>query len=107
MGMSPSDAEITGLRGANIGSKMKEAGTDFWTSPNSGANNESGFTAIGGGYRGGTGYFDPIGNGGFWWSSSEYSVSNAFYRGVYYNSSLINRYNLTKKIGFSIRCVKN
>ena len=50
----PSKAEwdelIANLGGASIaGGKMKEEGTDHWFDPNTGANNESGFTALPGG----------------------------------------------------------
>jgi uncharacterized protein (TIGR02145 family) len=107
LGISQVDADQNGLRGISEGDKLKEAGTNHWTSPNTGATNETDFTAIGSGYRGWTGHFDPIGNGGFWWSSTESSTSNAIYRSLYYNSSLIGRNNLTKKMAFSVRCVKD
>jgi len=43
---------ITYLGGKIIaGGKMKETGTAHWTSPNIGATNETGFTALPGGYR--------------------------------------------------------
>jgi len=35
----------------NAGGKMKETGLVHWNAPNTGATNESGFTALGGGYR--------------------------------------------------------
>jgi len=35
----------------NAGGKMKEAGLAHWNAPNTGATNESGFTALGAGYR--------------------------------------------------------
>lgn len=35
----------------NVGGKMKEIGIVHWHVPNSGATNESGFTALPGGYR--------------------------------------------------------
>ena len=65
----------TYLGGAEVaGYKLKEAGTNHWQSPNAGADNASGFTALPGGYRDVSsdfgGFFDWIGNFGLWWSSS-------------------------------------
>lgn len=78
----PSDAEWTQLTdylgGEGVaGGKLKEAGTAHWQSPNTGATNETGFTALPGGYRYDDGSFDGIGDGGFWWSATERYASNA------------------------------
>ena len=56
------------------GGKMKEAGTANWVSPNTGATNESGFSALPGGRRHviGSGYYENMGYSGYFWSSTEY-----------------------------------
>ena len=46
------------------GGKLKEAGTDHWNSPNTGATNEMGFTALPGGSRSSNGYYYYKGNNG-------------------------------------------
>ncbi len=58
----PSNAEWTELNdylgGTNVaGGKLKEIGITHWTSPNTGATNETGFTALPGGYRNYPGFF--------------------------------------------------
>ena len=78
----PSDDEYTILTdylgGNNTSGKMKEAGLEHWCSPNSGAINESGFTALPAGYRHFTnGYYNYMGYAGYFWSSSEYISTNA------------------------------
>ncbi|NOY38329.1 MAG: hypothetical protein GXO83_12260, partial [Chlorobi bacterium] len=65
------DAEWTTLTGylggeSFAGGKLKETGTVYWNSPNTGVNNETSFTALPGGYRYYDGTFDGIGNDGFW-----------------------------------------
>ena len=52
-----------------VGRKLKETGTAHWQSPND-ANNVSGFTALPGGYRSGTGSFGSLTSVGRFWSSS-------------------------------------
>jgi uncharacterized protein (TIGR02145 family) len=74
---------------------------------NSDATNETGFTAIPGGYRNGNGIFYALGYAGFWWSSTDL---NAFY--AYGRSMEIGYTNVIldedpKKSGFSVRCVKD
>ena len=96
------------LGGVNIaGGKLKEAGTIHWTTPNAGATNETGFTALPGGLRSYNGAFTFIGSQGFWWSSSEYSSTNALDRDMDYRFiGFFWNYNL-KTYGFSVRCLRD
>lgn len=90
------------------GGMMKEKGTAHWRTPNKGATNSSGFTALPGGYRGGTtGYFGDIGYFGNWWSSSSSFANKAWLRKMYYDNTKMVRYDLLKTYGFSVRCVKD
>jgi uncharacterized protein (TIGR02145 family) len=70
------DAEWTTLRdflgGPEVaGGKIKEAGFTHWSSPNTGATNESGFTALGGGYRKYSGEFSGILTYENWYSDGQ------------------------------------
>src|SRR5690554_521749 len=108
----PSDAEWTELTDylggrSGAGGKLKETGTMHWVSPNTGATNETGFTALPGGYRGDNGTFDYIGYGGYWWSATEYSASSAWYRIMGINLSSVPLFNYNKEVGFSVRCVRD
>ena len=60
------------------GSKLKESGTSHWESPNEGATNSSGFTALPCGIRQHTGVFSSLGYNGFRWTSLEFSTTTAF-----------------------------
>ncbi len=69
------------------GGKLKEAGTDHWQSPNTGATNEKGFTALPGGYRLSS-LFNDIYLSGKWWSTTGVvNTSNALYLSMYYTFS--------------------
>ncbi len=108
----PNDAEWTQftnyLGGKSVaGGKLKETGTTHWNSPNTGATNESGFTALPGGYRNRSGSFTSIGGYGYWWSSTEHSSSNALYRRLSYDHSDVYRDDYDKEDGFSVRCVRD
>jgi uncharacterized protein (TIGR02145 family) len=90
------------------GGKLKESGTTHWPSPNTGATNESGFTALPGGNRTyNFGAFINNGSDGLWWSSSGYDAGNAWYRIMYYDNTYVTRNYSSKNAGLSVRCVKD
>jgi uncharacterized protein (TIGR02145 family) len=106
----PSDAEwttlITYLGGESVaGDKQKETGITHWESPNTGATNESGFTALPGGYRNYDGSFTSIRKDGYWWSSTESSSVDAYYNDLFYDSDIAASDDSDKKDGFSVRCL--
>jgi uncharacterized protein (TIGR02145 family) len=109
----PSDDEWTTLTtylgGESIaGGKLKETGTTHWRTPNLGATNENGFTALPGGHRDVNGSFNVIGDDGFWWSVTEYGTTGkAWYRSMDYNYVGVLRVSNNKTNGHSVRCVKN
>jgi uncharacterized protein (TIGR02145 family) len=98
---------MSNLGGDDIaGSKLKENGTTHWASPNTDATNESGFTALPGGYRGYEGIYHYIGYTGYWWSDTENDANSAWYRGLYYNGAYDHNLSNSKKAGFAVRCIK-
>jgi uncharacterized protein (TIGR02145 family) len=106
----PSDAEwttlTTTLGGSSVaGGKMKEPGT-YWTAPNTGADNSSGFAGLPGGYRGTNGTFNDVGSG-YWWSSTENFTAYAWFRTLTYSNGNINRNFNFKQNGFSVRCLRD
>ena len=108
----PSDAEwmiLSDYLGGEpvAGGKMKSTGTQYWTSPNQDATNESGFTGYPGGGHGNNGPIDLIGNYGHWWSSTEEGTSNVWCRGLGSNGSYVSRISLGKQSGFSVRCLRD
>jgi len=89
------------------GIKLKEAGTLHWKSPNDGATNESLFTALPGSTRNFDGSFDYPGIYGYWWTSTENYLYDAYYRSIYYNYNFVYRSYYSKEVGYSVRCVKD
>ena len=87
------------------GGKMKSK--IGWNSPNKGATNASGFTALPSGGRDENGRFNGIGNMSLWWSSTEHDTSNARGRLVDYKASHVGTFNTNKVLGISVRCVKD
>jgi uncharacterized protein (TIGR02145 family) len=103
LGMSASDANNTGYRGTDEGEKMKY--TSGWDNNGNGTNS-SGFKALPGGFCV-TRRFIFLGGYGDWWSSSEQSGSDGWYRRLSYNSDQVRRYDDSKGDGFSVRCLKD
>lgn len=89
---------------------MKEAGTTHWDAPDTGATNESGFTALPASLRS---YpvdvgFGTIGFSAFWWSSTDYpDPLNAWSRYIFATDSKVTAFYYYKTNGYSIRCLKD
>lgn len=95
--------------GSDPGGKLKEAGTTHWTAPNTGATNESGFTALPAGFVQNPGNFFSLGFRAGFWSSTEYfpySPSAWYIYLVNYNTTVYN-YNNSKTLSYSVRCLKD
>ncbi len=102
----PSSAEWTTLEnflgGGDIaGGKLKETGPVNWQNPNTGATNESGFTALPSGVRGSDGAFSLFKETGTWWLADGYAVS------VSYDGITIFNAGNNEKYGYSVRCMKD
>ena len=111
----PTDAEWTILEnylgGPSVaGGKMKEAGTEHWQSPNTGATNSSGFTGLPAGEF--DAYYNP---NKFWllhlaavfWTSTQTNPSQALERYLSHDDSASGRLAWYKVMKYSIRCIKD
>jgi uncharacterized protein (TIGR02145 family) len=122
----PTDAQWSSLKnylgGKNkkndiSGGKLKEAGTIHWQSPNAGATNESGFTALPGGFM----VNDTCKNVGYeggWWSSNEMNlsllgnmdenlISGAAAYSLSNSDAKFGSFLGIKNHGYSVRCLKD
>jgi uncharacterized protein (TIGR02145 family) len=88
------------------GSKIKESGTVHWNSPNKGASNASGFTALPAGGRI-SGTFGYLGMATAWWTATEFNADNGWTREVDFDAEDLLHGTLDKSIGFSVRCIKD
>jgi uncharacterized protein (TIGR02145 family) len=84
-----------------------EGGTGLWRRPNTGATNVSGFSAVPGGTRFATGFFNMLGQHAMFWTSTEYNANSAWFRMLDYGVSAITRDNtvITKAYAVSVRCL--
>jgi len=89
------------------GGKMKMTGLDYWNTPNTGATNESGYSALAGGSRGSTGIFSSIQTQARSWSTTAINLTD--YRTAQLTNSL-ESFNpliaVTLLNGLSIRLIK-
>ncbi len=108
----PSDAEwkkLTDYLGGamSAGGKLKETGTKHWKSPNEGATDEAGFSALPGGIHTKDGSFYNVGSHGVWWSSTQCYVGYPYYRSLSNDNDYMNRTFSPNSDGYSVRCIKD
>jgi len=108
----PSDAEWDTLvtyvgNSSKAGTKLKSAtGWRSYSGVPVGTN-EYGFSALPGGIGYSDGSFSYVGDRGDWWSTTEYSASNAWNRGMHYDVEDVPWGSNNKSYLFSVRCVAN
>jgi uncharacterized protein (TIGR02145 family) len=103
----PSDAEwtvLTDYLGSTAGRMMKS--TTGWNSDGNG-DNASGFDAVPGGRCSSSEGFGYLGVHAFFWSSTENESNSAWYRSLSYSSASVTRYPNLRRVGFSVRCLRN
>ena len=95
-------------QGIDAGGNLKEAGTAHWASPNIGATNSSGFTALPGGNSYHIdGSFSDLGYSVLFWNSSEYDGIDAWRYTIAGSSAQISRNHNMKLFGMSVRCLRD
>jgi uncharacterized protein (TIGR02145 family) len=70
-------------------------------------NNSTGFSALPGGYRSGSGTFYHLGYSDYWWAATEYSMDAGCIRFIYNYFSSVYYGGDKKSSGFSVRCVRD
>jgi uncharacterized protein (TIGR02145 family) len=103
LGMSQPEAGTVGWRGTNEGSKMKSALTEWDLD----ATNESGFSAVPGGYRNSYGDFLERYLSAYYWSSTSSDSNKAWYRMLNRDDFKVGRFKDSTQFGFSVRCVRD
>lgn len=107
LGLPLTDLDLYGDRGSvvNVGGQLKS--TAFWSSPNTGANDSSGFSGYPGGTRLAQGTFNSVSTMAIWWSASEHDTTVAWLRELLTSSAGVSRLYHFKTQGCSIRCVED
>jgi uncharacterized protein (TIGR02145 family) len=97
------------LGGSDIaGGKLKDYYTPYWRDPNPCLENNYGFYALPGGERlNYSGNFFQIGESGFWWTKTGKNDFYAYSRSMSYSDKLLRTYEISKKRGCSVRCIKD
>ena len=98
------------------GYKLKEAGSKHWAEPNTGATNQSGFTALPGGGRQENGQFFEFNVAGYWWTTDvKTDFSKPYYMGIAMQvdtitpelNAMVMTSSLSKEGSCSVRCISN
>ena len=106
----PSDEEFAELQttlNSDAGAKLKDGGHGYWQLSNCSGTNESGFTALPAGYRGGLGGFSDEKLNAYFWTSTPSIAGKAWVRNLSYENNTLNSINAPYYSGMSVRCVKN
>lgn len=101
--------ELINFLGGVIGTggKLKETGTTYWDEPNSGATNETLFSARGAGRRGIGGDYLYLKQQNLLWMTTENNSTSAYNLTLYSNQAGAMTHTNNKEMAFSVRCIKD
>jgi uncharacterized protein (TIGR02145 family) len=105
LGMRSKEIDDLKFRGKDKGGKLKKPGIILWKAPNV-ATNESGFSALPGGYRFSFGDYLSMGYSAYFWSPTELNSDYAWCRSLSHDNSEVYRDYNYKLYGYSVRCVR-
>ena len=94
----------TGFRGFNVGLNLKS--TTGWYGGGNGSG-LFGYEVLPAGYRYTAGYFNSLSIYAYLCASNEYNSSDAWGRTLNYVNDGVSRFNQSKYLGFSVRCLKD
>ena len=92
---------LTGSLGGENGAGVRMKSHDEWN-----GNNASGFTALPGGYRNSNDVFVHVRNMASWWSASAVDSTDAWTVSIG-NGGVVSRSYDVKRVGLSVRCVRD
>ncbi len=105
LGMSQAEGDMVSWRGEGISSSLKAV--EGWYVLN-GIQDMFGFKALPSGIRHGvTGGFQEFNLGAYWWTSTIYDESSAWFRSIIDANTTIYRGTQFNQSGFSVRCLKD
>ncbi|MEX1188164.1 MAG: FISUMP domain-containing protein [Bacteroidia bacterium] len=107
LGMSALEIDLTGIRGEGEGVGRKLRTPNLWEFQTPGTVNEFGFTALPGGWANLVLDYNQINIFGFWWTSTQATTGNSYYRNLTGDSDGIFRQVNPDYQGMSVRCVKD
>jgi len=99
-------ANVGGVDIAGKKLKSKSGWYDYEKRSGNGTDN-IGFSALPGGNRRSNGNFGSVGFHGEWWTATERSNADAFYRNIFYRGNYVHEDSDVKGRGASVRCVRD
>jgi uncharacterized protein (TIGR02145 family) len=84
-----------------------EEGTSLWFAPNTGATNNSGFSAVPGGYRSQFGFYTQKGYGAYYWAGQSAGSNDGWFSQLRYDNSSLTGNIFDGRFGASVRCIRD
>ena len=107
LGFSPEEVHSNGGRFSGHGGEFKVTSLEFWNTPNEGASNLNGFSAVGHGVRNAeSGSFQHRKVNGAIWTTTSTESGSHWFRSFHYWFDVVYRNTAEINAGLAVRCIK-